>query len=110
MAAKKTFAIAAAGLMAAVLAGTAASAATWDQTHPRRAEVNARLAHQNHRIAVERHEGEISAARARHLHAEDHSIRHQERAYARLDHGHISKAEQRALNQEENTVSHRIAR
>ena len=107
----KTLAIAAVGLITAVMAATGASAETrWRYDHPRRAEVNARLAHQAHRIHVERREHEISAARAHRLHAEDHSIRRQERAYARMDHGHISKAEQRALNQEENHVSHQIRR
>jgi len=48
-----------------VVAGTAglANAETWNQAHPRRAEVNARLNNQNHRINEERREGEITAGR-----------------------------------------------
>jgi len=64
-----------------VVAGTAglANAETWNQAHPRRAEVNARLNNQNHRINQERREGEITAGQARALHAQDHFIRREER-------------------------------
>ncbi len=37
-----------------------ASAETWAQSHPRRAEVNHRLAHQSHRINRELHKGELN--------------------------------------------------
>ncbi len=93
------------GLLAS--AGTA-SAADWQKTHPRRAEVNHRLANQDKRINTERREGEISGQQAHALHAEDHSIRHEERSMASLDNGHITKADQRALNQQENAVSRQI--
>lgn len=98
-------------LMTAALLGTAgaASAAPWQQNHPRRAEVNHRLANQDRRINTERREGEISGRQAHALHAEDRSIRHEERSMASLDNGHITKGDQRALNQQENTVSRQIA-
>jgi len=54
----------------------------WAKSHPRREEVNARLA--NHRIRME------------------------ERAMASTNGGHITKTEQRALNQQENQVSREI--
>ena len=56
----------------------------WAKSHPRREEVNARLA--NHRIRME------------------------ERAMASTNGGHITKTEQRALNQQENQVSREIGR
>ena len=89
------------------LAGTA-SAETWAQAHPRRAEVNHRLANQNRRIDREVREGEISRAQAYALHGEDRTIRAEERFMASQHRGHITRAEQRALNQQENGVSRQI--
>jgi len=90
---------------------SAASAETyWQATHPRRAEVNERLAYQNYRINRGVAEGRISPYEARRLHAEDRIIRHEERFMARFNGGHVSRAEQRALNQQENAVSRQIAR
>jgi len=95
-----------------VVAGATAiaNAGTWNQNHPRRAEVNARLANQNWRINQERREGEITAGQARALHAQDRFIRHEERFMARQNGGHITRAEQRSLNQQENAVSREIGR
>jgi hypothetical protein len=95
-----------------VLAGTTglASAETWNQAHPRRAEVNARLNNQNHRINQERREGEITRGEARKLHGEDHAIRQEERLMARQNGGHITRSEQRVLNQQEDKVSRQIGR
>jgi hypothetical protein len=87
-----------------------ASAQTWDQTHPRRAEVNARLANQNRRIDHELRAGEITVGQAHRLHAEDRTIRHEERFMARQNGGGITRVEQRALNQQENAVSSQIGR
>jgi hypothetical protein len=85
-----------------------APASTWDAAHPRRAEVNARLAHQNQRIQKEVASGQITPAQGARLHHEDHQIRQEERAMASQNGGHITRAEQRALNQQENKVSHQI--
>lgn len=85
-----------------------ASAATWNQTHPRRAEVNHRLAVQNARIRDGVEDGKITPKEAAQLHAEDRTIRSQERADAAAHDGHITKAEQLELNQEENQVSRDI--
>ena len=96
------------------LAGLATSAfadeTQWQKDHPRRTEVNARLANQNKRINTERKEGEITKAQAHKMHAEDHAIRQEERTMASTNHGHITKAEQKALNQQENQVSKQIGR
>ncbi|MBV8784458.1 MAG: hypothetical protein JOZ67_09745 [Gammaproteobacteria bacterium] len=80
----------------------------WQKDHPRREQVNNRLANQNRRIHQEVKEGEMSKAQAAKLHREDHAIRQEERAMASTNGGHITKAEQKALNQQENQVSKQI--
>ncbi len=97
-------------LGAMVALGGAASAQTFDQTHPARAEVNGRLANQNARIDAERADGQISAHRAHRLHMADRRIRRHERRYAYFHHGRISRAEQHRLNRAENHVSRPIDR
>src|SRR5690348_1372254 len=73
---------------------TAASAETlWQYNHPRRAEVNQRLANQNYRINDGVEDGRISPWRAARLHAEDRAIRTEERAMARINGGYITPAE-----------------
>jgi hypothetical protein len=103
-----------AAVAAIALTGVASNALAdetqWQKQHPRRTEVNARLANQNKRIKQERKEGEITKAQAQKLHAEDHAIRQEERAMASTNGGHITKAEQRALNQQENQVSQQIGK
>ena len=98
--------------LSAGIAGSACAAGTtaWQKNHPRRAEVNARLANQDKRIHNEVKSGEISKTQAVALHAEDHSIRTEERSMAALNGGHITKAEKHALNQQENTVSKQIGK
>jgi hypothetical protein len=88
---------------------TSASAETlWQATHPRRVEVNSRLANQNFRINQGVASGTISPWQARQLHAEDRAIRFEERTMAGFHRGHLTAAEQNALNQQENVVSRRI--
>ena len=103
-----------AAVAAVALTGVAtdalADATQWQKEHPRRTEVNARLANQNKRIKQERKEGEITKAQAQKLHAEDHAIRQEERTMASTNGGHITKAEKRALNQQENQVSQQIGK
>ncbi len=95
--------------MIALLAGAGANAATpFEKTHPRRAEVNMRLEHQNKRIAIKRREGEITRSQARDLRAEDRGMRGEERLDASKNGGHITKTEQRKLNRQENAVSRQI--
>jgi hypothetical protein len=103
--------IALAGLAMVTGAASAASAqTTFDQTHPRRAEVNHRLENQDRRINQERREGEIGPAKAYRLHRADRRMRREERRFARHDNGHITRGEQHRLNRQENAVSHRIGR
>jgi hypothetical protein len=98
-------------LSLAGVAGTALADETqWQKDHPRRTQVNSRLANQNKRIKQERKEGEITKAQAAKLHQEDHAIRQEERTMASTNGGHITKAEQRSLNQQENQVSRQIGK
>ncbi len=80
----------------------------WKASHPRRAEVNERLANQNARIRDGREDGTLSKRQAHELHREDREMRTQEREMAAQNGGHITKTEQRALNQEENRTSRKI--
>ena len=97
-------------LMALTAAGAASAHTPWQHSHPRRTEVNERLAIQDYRIHHERHLGLISHAQARDLHAEDRGIRARERFDASHDRGHITRAEQIRMNHQENAVSHQIRR
>jgi hypothetical protein len=97
--------------LSALVVGVSASAlaeTNWDKHHPRRAEVNDRLANQNKRIHQDVKEGKITPAQAHKLHKEDRAIRREERAMASQHGGHITKQEQRVLNRQENTVSRQI--
>ena len=107
---KRALLIALFGAAGAIATASAASANPWDMHHPRRAEVNHRLAVQNMRINRDYRDGRISLRQAHDLHAEDRMVRHQERFDARFDRGHITHAGQRALNQNENGVSRQIWR
>lgn len=80
----------------------------FDQSHPRRAEVNDRLNNQDRRINAERRDGDIAGAQAAQLHRDDRQIAQEERDMAAQDGGHITRAEQGALNQQENVVSRQI--
>lgn len=100
--------IAAAAALAISFAGTASAQTNWDATHPRRAEVNYRLANQDQRIHQQVRDGEMSHAEAARLHRDDHQIRQEERDMARQDGGHITRREDYALNQQENRLSRQI--
>ena len=93
-----------------VMAGSAFAETSWERNHPRRDQVNDRLANQSRRINQEYREGEITRGQARALHREDRQVRREERTMASLDGGHITRADQRALNQQENAISHQIGR
>jgi pectin methylesterase-like acyl-CoA thioesterase len=93
---------------ASTLSSSAFADTAWEKNHPRRDQVNDRLAHQNKRIKAEVREGDLSKQQAAALHKDDRQIRKEERLMAAQDHGHITRADQRALNQQENTVSRQI--
>jgi Spy/CpxP family protein refolding chaperone len=94
----------------ACFTATADAATAWQKAHPRRAEVNHRLANQNRRIHEERKEGELTPAQAAALHQDDRQIRQEERDMASQNGGHITRQEQRTLNQQENAVSRQIGK
>ena len=88
---------------------TASAADTkWQKHHPRREQVNARLANQNKRIHEEVKEGDLTKSQGAALHKDDRQIRQEERDMASQNGGHITKSEQKVLNQQENSVSKQI--
>ncbi len=97
-------------MVAAGLTGVAMADTEWEKHHPRRDEVNDRLANQDKRIHKEVKEGEITKAQAAALHKDDRKIRQEERDMAHLDNGHITKLDQKTLNQQENVVSKDIGK
>jgi hypothetical protein len=103
----KIMAASAASMLLLVAAANAADA-TWAQKHPRRAEVNSRLANQNRRIHQQVKAGDMSKSQAAALHRNDHAIRQEERDMASQNGGHITKSEQHVLNQQENANSQQI--
>jgi hypothetical protein len=103
------FIAAAAALVAGMAAAPAASAETqWQASHPRRAEVNNRLANQNRRIHNKVADGQMTKGQAAQLHRDDHQIRQEEQGMAHQNGSHITSAEDRALNQQENANSRAI--
>lgn len=102
------FAFALTGMLG--VAGAASAETQWERDHPRRDQVNDRLANQNARIDTERNKGEISGARAAALHQQVHTTRMEERGMAAQNGGHISATEQKALNQQENQTSRQIGK
>lgn len=92
----------------AALAGTASADTTWQKNHPRREQVNHRLANQDKRIHQDVKNGTLSKEQAATLHHEDHQVRQEERAMASQNGGHITKAEQKVLNGQENKISSQI--
>jgi hypothetical protein len=107
---RKAIVLALSFTLVGVSAMSASAETQWERNHPRREQVNDRLANQNRRINQEVREGEISGNQARQLHREDRAIRREERTMARFNDGHITRAEQGALNQQENAVSSQIGR
>jgi hypothetical protein len=105
---RKLLSAAAATVALAAVAGTSTAATTWQNCHPRRAEVNSRLHNQNVRIDRDVRDGTLSWHQAAVLHRDDRLIRQEERDMARMDGGHITRFEQRVLNQQENAVSRHI--
>jgi hypothetical protein len=88
--------------------GTASAETTWQKNHPRRTQVNHRLANQNKRIHQDVKDGTLNKAQAADLHHEDHQVRQEERDMASQNGGHITKTEQKALNGQENAISNQI--
>jgi hypothetical protein len=101
--------IAAASLVFAIGgAASTASAATWQDQHPRRAEVNMRIDHQNQRIREERRMHVLTAYEGHRLHMADHRVRVEERHFARHNGGHLTRDEQMRLNHQQNAIGRHI--
>ena len=105
---RKTFALALAGLFTVSIVSGALAETQWQNDHPRRTQVNHRLANQNARIHHKVADGQMTKAQAAALHKDDSQIRQEERDMASQDASHITKSEQNTLNQQENAVSHDI--
>ena len=105
-----TLAIALGAAAVPVLSHAADSDSAFARKHPRREQVNERLANQNSRINKEVAEGDLTQTQAAKLHRADRKIRREERLMASQNGGHITKAEQRVLNQQENAVSRQIGK
>jgi hypothetical protein len=105
---KTATAVTLATLLTASMATSALAETTWQQDHPRRTQVNSRLASQNARIHKQVKDGDLSKSQAAALHKDDHQIRTEERDMASQNGSHITKQEQRTLNQQENGVSRQI--
>jgi len=91
-------------------AGPSWAGTPWQNSHPRRVEVNQRLANQNRHINQDYRQGEITRGQAQQLHRDDHQIRQEERNMAAQDHGHVTRAEQGVLNHQENGVNRQLGR
>lgn len=107
---RSTILFTAALLLGSISVSTFAAEDQFDKTHPRRAEVNHRLANQDKRIHKEVKEGEMTKADAAKLHKEDRHIRKEERVMASKNGGHITKQEQKKLNRQEDAVSKQIGK
>jgi len=97
-------------LFASTIASSAMAETQWEKNHPRRDQVNDRLANQDKRIHQEVKEGEMSKAKAARLHKEDRQVRKEERVMASQNGGHITKKEQKTLNHQENAISKQIGK
>jgi hypothetical protein len=106
----KTVVAALAALVVAGVATPSFAENSWERSHPRRDQVNDRIANQFRRISQERREGELTRGQAHWLRQQDRHILAQERADARWHDGHITRGEQAHLNRELNGVSREIGR
>jgi hypothetical protein len=105
---RKRLSFAAVLVSLAALSGTASAETAWQKSHPRRTQVNHRLANQDRRIHHDVKDGTLSKGQAASLHQEDHQVRQEERDMASQNGGHITKPEQRVLNSQENSISRDI--
>lgn len=105
---RKALSFAAVLVSLAALTGTASAETTWQKNHPRRTQVNHRLANQNKRIHNDVKDGTLSKGQAATLHKDDRQVRQEERDMASQNGGHITKQEQNTLNRQENAISSQI--
>ena len=72
--------------------------------HPRRYEVNRRVANQRGRIHQGVTTGKLTSGQARQLRSDDRAIKHQEHSDVKTNGGYLTKPEQKQLNQEEHAT------
>ncbi|MCX5746467.1 MAG: hypothetical protein NT062_28655 [Proteobacteria bacterium] len=82
----------------------------WEQAHPRRDQVNDRLANQRDRVHAGVQAGQLTRGEARRIRREHRAIRAEERAMAARHGGHLTRAQQGRLDRQENRVSRQIER
>jgi hypothetical protein len=123
----RRLAVAAAGVVALAFAGAAAAqtrnqtqpqaqqqtpappSAQGAATHPRRAEVNARLHEQGHEIHQQVKSGAMSKEEGKQLHAQDHAIHREEHAMVKSNGGgDLTAPQQQKLNQQADKVAQQI--
>jgi hypothetical protein len=73
--------------------------------HPRRNEVNKRVADQRFRINQGVQSGKLTPTQAKQLEANDKAIKQQEHTDVKANGGYLTAAEKKQLNQEENANS-----
>jgi hypothetical protein len=98
------------GVMAIGSTVPAFAETTWQRNHPRRTEVNHRIANQEHQIRHDMRDGQLSRGQGRALLSQDRAVRADERADARLDGSHITRGEQAQLNGDLNSIHNEIPR
>ena len=81
---------------------------SWEQAHPRQAEVNQRVAEQVRRINAQVASGHISLTKAAKLRWQEARILLQEKILAAHQGGHITPQQQAALNQQQDRLSAQI--
>lgn len=96
------------GVVAVASTAPAFAEGVWNRTHPRRAEVNHRIANQERQIRHDVRDGQLSRGQGRALMAQERAVRADERADARLDGGHITRSEQAQLNGDLNAIHNEI--
>ncbi len=84
---------------------TGAPGSRFARQHPRRDEVNRRVANQRSRIHQGLESGKLTPTQAKQLEANDNAIKQQEHADVKANGGHLTAAERKQLNQEENANS-----
>ncbi len=72
--------------------------------HPRRYEVNRRVANQRQRIRQGATTGALTTGQSRQLRSDDRAIKQQEHKDVKTNGGYLTKPEQKQLNQEENAT------
>jgi hypothetical protein len=84
---------------------TGAKGSKFAKQHPRRNQVNKRVANQRARINQGVKSGELTKSQANQLRANDRAIKQQEHADVKANGGYLTKGEQKQINQEENANS-----